>query len=152
MSNRENKKAEEGSALYEAGFILVPSLAEEKLSEGAATIRTLVEKANGSVVSEDFPKLRPLAYNISRRDESSKNTYSEAFFGAIRFYLASAEIESFEKAIQNLPFVLRSVIFKLPADALSYEFRVEPNTAEAESSKEEATPNIDKSIDALVVN
>ena len=84
----EEKDNLEVLGVYEIGYLLVPSIPEEKIAEEAASVRGQVEKEGGLLIMEDIPKMRPLAYSISKIIDSKRERFNQAYFGWVKFEIS----------------------------------------------------------------
>lgn len=158
------KGTKEEGKIYEIGFHILPFVGDQAVSNEVGEIKNLLDSIKAVVVSEDFPRLRPLAYPLSKVVDGGKKVCKEAYFGWIKFEAEGEALEVFKKAIEKMPNVLRFLIVKTVAENTLYgnKFLIkEPSKAplkkETEDSpapeiKEEINPEeLDKSIDKLVV-
>lgn len=67
------------SRVYEFGFHLDSELPTEEVKKTYQTIRDLIAGA-GSVIAEGEPVKIPLAYTISRQEQSGRRDWNSAFF------------------------------------------------------------------------
>ena len=151
-----NEKAE-SARVYEAGLLLVPSIAQENVAKSFETIKKVVEKAGGEIISEEIPTLRTLAYTMVKALTGRKIKYSTAYFGWVKFEgnadLAK-EIDAHLKASED---VLRYLVIKTVRENTLYSQRVAMAKAEADAAAGagEGSPasevEMDKSIEKLLV-
>lgn len=141
--------------LYELGFHIVPSVAEEKLVEEVSAIKSALQSAGGTFVSEEFPKLRPLAYEISKKIGPVKHTYDKAYFGWIKFECEAAEIPALNKAFTADEKILRFLLIHTTKES-SMPISKMPRGKDSDTAGEEgesapvSEAELDKSIDALI--
>ncbi len=165
MSTEEkvNKTAKEGHLVYEVGFLLLPTLPEERMPEIMANIKGIIEKSGGEIISEEAPKMRPLAYEMFKVIQTKKQGFDHAYFGWVKFEIASAEISVVKKAIESMEEVLRALFIKTirestimaskVSDREAQKTKSEDDSIESEDSKAPVSEeDMDKSIEALVVN
>lgn len=141
------KETEEKVLVYEVGFVLVPSLSEEKVAEKSSFIRGIIEKVGGEIISEDFPKLMPLAYPMDKMIDSAKQVFKEAYFGWVKFEMPAVAIAGVEKEVSVIQEVLRFLIVKTLRENVLFPEKV----GVAVESKDAIDKSLDKSIDALVI-
>ena len=122
--------------VYEVGFHVVPSLSEEKIAQKAGDFRSLIEKNNGTVISEGAPKNQPLAYTLYKDVGSVRSKYDKAYFGWIKFEMPGSSIASVKDAMDKDDQIIRHIIIKT----------VRENTLHAPRS---ANPSEEKKGDAL---
>jgi ribosomal protein S6 len=61
-----NDLQEKKSKVYELGYLLAPSIAEEQVAGEVQNIKSVLDKFEAITITEDFPKLRPLAYMMAK--------------------------------------------------------------------------------------
>lgn len=148
--------------VYEVGFHIVPAVSPESLPKEVDAIKAFLEKHGATIISEEFPKARALAYPMVKVVGQTRHTYDTAHFGWIKFEApreVAAEVEKFFQASEK---VLRHLLIKTVRENTLYGAKLisQEERAKEEASKEVAkepkaattTPeDIDKSIDKLVV-
>ncbi len=168
MKATEHKDTGEKMHVYEVGYLVVPNLTEEKATSEASAIRSLVEGNGGVVISEEFPKIRDLAYSMSKVVESVKTNYNQAYFGWIKFDLPVLNLAKIESQLRESKNILRHLIIKTIRENTIFSPRVGELTVKrpdeeapkegpisppvTEDKKPVSQDEIDKSIDALVIS
>ncbi len=109
----ENTPIREGFTLYELGFHLLPTIVEEEVAGRFGDLKALVEEQGGTVVSEGFPSLMPLAYTIAVK----AGKFDRAYFGWMKFELEPSHIAAIKDATDVNPDILRFIIIKTVPDA-----------------------------------
>lgn len=164
-----NDKKEDRSSIYEIGYQIVASVPEEKVEEEAGIIRGIITGAGASVIAEEAPHRQPLAYTIRKKTVSgSYDKFNEAYFGWIKFEVASDKIEPITKAVEKHQTVLRSLVISTvrentylgkSAPAIIASLPNKPEQVEMKreklvDNKKDAVPmsveDVDKSIDEMV--
>ena len=158
------KGTKEEGKIYEIGFHILPFVGDQAVSNEVGEIKNLLDSIKAVIVSEAFPRLRPLAYPLSKVVDGGKKVCKEAYFGWIKFEAEGEALEVFKKGIEKMPNILRFLIVKTVAENTLYgnKFLVKepgkaPTKKDAEDAvapeiKEEINPEeLDKSIDELVV-
>ncbi|MGB8815816.1 MAG: 30S ribosomal protein S6 [Minisyncoccia bacterium] len=158
--------------VYEVGYHLISSIAEENVPGEVEKIKEILAKENSVIISEENPKLRPLTYTIKKAFGGTYKKFDKAYFGFIKFALTEGgditKIDSFMKSNES---VLRYLVIKTVREntmfypkSLSFvakevKFKLEKSekaekAEKAEKEKTEVKPasveDIDKSIDDLV--
>lgn len=155
----EEKKSD--SKIYEVGYHIVSSVAEENVPQETEKIKKIISKEGGSVISEEAAKLRPLAYTLKKSEAGSYKKFDKAYFGWVKFELTEGDITNIDKEFKNESNVLRYIIIKTVRENTLYNQKPAPAFVEKESVKsktekaeKEAKPasieEIDKSIDELI--
>lgn len=97
-------------ALYELGFLLIPTIAEDALGTEVNALREAVEAEGGRIVSEGYPTLRPLAYPIATKDREGRTHYSNAYFGHLVMELLPERTLSLKARLDKSTTLLRFLI------------------------------------------
>lgn len=167
MSKKATEVKNNEEKIYEIGYHLLSSIAEEQIDAEVSKIKAFLAKEKAIIISEDAPKLRPLAYSIKKSFEGTYKTFDKAYFGFIKFELPEeGDITKIDIALKNTMNVLRYLVIKTERCETMYspkmtvfsdkEVKPRPVTAkeEAPAKKQEAAASpeeIDASIDALVL-
>jgi ribosomal protein S6 len=166
MEKKETVEAKIDGKVYEVGYHLVSSIAEENILAEVEKIKQILNKENATIISEENPKLRPLAYTIKKAFGGVYKKFDKAYFGFIKFSLTEGgditKIDSFMKSNES---ILRYIVIKTVREntmfypkSLSFvdkevKFKLE-KSEKAEREVKEVKPasieEIDKSIDELV--
>jgi ribosomal protein S6 len=149
---------ENGNGVYELGFILVPSITEEKLAETFGAIKGLIEAKGAVAISEEFPKIMTLAYTMEKVISNKIERFHDGYFGWIKFELDPSIVAPVDAMMRLREDVIRHLItttvrentiaskrpFSGPRRRKDDVKEKDPNAPEM--SKEE----IDREIEALV--
>lgn len=150
--------------VYEIGFHIIPSIPEEKVGEVVTKLKDVLEANNSSVISEEFPVSRPLAYTITKEVDGENRKFNKAYFGWVKFSAPIPSIAAIEKAFKAEVAVLRFLVIKTVKENTMQTPKAPYMSDEANREKEEMTPlipkekveiseeAIDKSIEDLVIN
>ncbi len=99
------------TSVYEIGYLITPSIPEEKVPAEVDGMKKVIADAGASVIAEEAPHRMKLAYEIRRKTMAgSYDKFNEAYFGWIKFEAESSAIEAAKKAIEILPSVLRMLL------------------------------------------
>lgn len=139
------------SKVYEIGFHFVPTIAEDDVAVQFSHLKSMIEKRGGEFISEDFPKMIPLAYEISKTVKAQKKHYTNAYFGWVKFNLAPDQIVELEKEVKAFEPVLRYlVISTVKENTLVGPKEKELKKGEKSEETEEVNEvQLDKKIDEL---
>jgi len=159
MENVENE-LNDTIKVYEAGFLLVPFISEEQVTAEAADIKAIIEKNGGVVIHEEAPKLRPLAYEISKVTAGQKRKNDKAFFGFVKFTALPEAAVTIKADLDKKDTIIRFILIKTIKDNTLYGAKAvrsengklnkkADDKDEKDASLDEAT--IDKTIDQLVI-
>ncbi len=159
QSNTQDEKMK----VYEIGFVLVSSIPQEKVAGEYDALKEIVTKAGGSMIAEEAPEMRQLAYTMVKKIHGANVRFDEGYFGWVKFELSASAIEGIKKSFDAIDNVLRYLLIttvrentylgkKAPAVAFG-EKEAGIITPEGVVAPEAATPtteDIDKGIDAIV--
>jgi ribosomal protein S6 len=160
---KEKEGLDEGQ-IYEIGFHILPTVPEEKLPEVVLKIKDAVMGNGGEVISDDFPKLRVLAYEIKKRIETKYLSFNKAYFGWVKFEMSRDSIEKIKKEMDGNGDILRFIIVKTVRENTLHTPKapmMRSGGGEETKAPKEFVPaekveiseeEIDKSIDELVIN
>jgi ribosomal protein S6 len=152
--------AKDDVKVYEIGFHIAPIVGEDNIAHEVGEIKGLLEKIKATIISEDFPRQRTLAYPLSKMMDGSKKTFKEAYFGWIKFEVKGESVSSLSKEIEKMGNILRYLLIKtdrentLYGNKLSskYEGKAKPVSSKSTEPKVEVDEvEVDKAIDELVV-
>lgn len=107
---KKAENSEKKAKIYEIGYLIVPTLPEDKLGEAVGKIKGDIEGISGVVISEEFPKIRPLAYQINQALTGKIRKFNTAYFGWVKFETSTGDIKSLESALKNNEDVLRFLL------------------------------------------
>ena len=113
MEKVENvEKKEGGVQVYELGYHIVSTVAQENVPKEVESLKAIVLKDGGSLVSEGEPKLINLAYSMTKSVADAKKKFTSAYFGWIKFETKSELMPMIKKAVDANPNVLRYLLIK----------------------------------------
>jgi ribosomal protein S6 len=165
MPKAENEEKNEAqlntdSRVYELGYLLVPSITEENLPATYGNLRELVASFKGEIISDEMPKMMPLAYGMSKVLANTRHKFNTAYFGWIKFVMDSENVPELKKKLDLDLNLIRFLIMKTVKENtiaskrfVRGEMHRKPR-AEKNGENETAMPinkeEIDKEIDALI--
>jgi len=143
--------------VYEIGYLLIPSITDEKVGGEADGIRIILTDSGASIISDENPHLETLSYSMRKKNVSgSYEKYDRAYFGWIKFEVDSLKVEDIKKSIEIKPSVLRSLLITTVREN-TYLGKRAVSIARAPQpieEKKEITPatieEMDRTIDAMV--
>ena len=148
--------------VYELGYLLVPSITEENLPVMYGNIKELVSSFKGEIISDEMPKIIPLAYSMVKVISNVRNKFNTAYFGWTKFVMDSDKVLELKKKLDLDPNFVRFLILKTVKENTIAAKRFVgrdaghkrvPNTHKTVEG-EEAVPinkeEIDKEIDAMI--
>lgn len=151
-----NNKEDMLVKVYELGYHLVPSLAEEEVPQYVNKIKEMLDSYGAVVISEEFPELMNLAYTMYPSVKNKKQKYNTAYFGWVKFEVDTASAQEIKAKVELMDEVFRSLLVITVREntmapkklfAAVKKPLVRKNTEEKVEIDEEV---VDKEIDALV--
>lgn len=146
----DQTEQETDSKVYELGFHFVPTIAEDDVAVQFSHLKSMIEKRGGEFISEDFPKMIPLAYEISKTVKAQKKRYTDAYFGWVKFSLTADQIGDLEKEVKAFEPILRYLVISTVKESTlleKKEDKKERGDETAEAVVDEA--QLDKKIEEL---
>lgn len=110
MTNTETSLKREGVKLYEVGYLLLPTIAEEKLQLEIDGIKSVIEGAGGVFVSEGSPQTKVLTYPMEKAISGKKQKFETASFGWVKFEAEAERINEVKEKLDKLENILRYLL------------------------------------------
>ena len=153
MSEEKNigTEAEANRTIYEIGFQIVPSVPEEKLGAQFASLKEIIEKNGGSFISEETPKLKPLAYSMRKEVAGKYQKYNTAYFGFVKFEVVPEGALKIAEAFKTNASILRHLLIKTVRENTMTVPRV-PFYRKTEAPKFDATKKDEKPVEKTPVS
>lgn len=98
--------------IYELGYHLVPTLAEEQIPAASGAVRGMIEQISKEIISEELPVFINLAYTIVKTVDHKNKRFDDAYFGFIKFSANPEGIAALEEALKKDENVLRYLVVK----------------------------------------
>ena len=102
--------------IYEIGYLILPSIPEDKLSLVTNVIRKVITKEGGVEIDAEEPLKESLAYSMSKTIGASRYVLSDAYLGWIKFEIEPSGISAIKSGVEKLDEVLRFLITKAPRE------------------------------------
>ena len=101
---------------------------------------------------EDIPKMRPLAYSISKIIDSKRERFNQAYFGWVKFEISCSKISLLEKEIENNPHIIRLICVKTVKESTlaSIKPSLIKKTDSPKKKREISEEELEKSIKKIV--
>ena len=156
---------EDRQTVYEIGYLIASSVAEEHVPAETDKIKKMITDAGATIVSDEAAHRQKLAYEMRVKEVSGAyKKYDEAYFGWIKFEVGSSKIEGIKKAVELLPSMVRMLLIttvrentylgkRAPAIEPVFVAKRPAFEAPVEEKKDAAPATIeemDKSIDEMV--
>ena len=148
--------------IYELGYLFMPSITEEHIPAKVQELKDLIAAHKGEVISEEFPKMIELAYEMIKVIANKNHRVTSAYFGWVKFEMEPAEIEALNKKLMLSNDLVRFILIKTVRENTYIGKRIITKDAtkkrttrkEDEVAGEDAPvvnpEELDKQIDALV--
>ena len=98
--------------VYELGYLLSPAVGDENLPKTFGDLKAGIEKHGAIFISEDYPKLIPLAYEMERNIANKKNKFTNAYFGWMKFEVDPGAVAAIEKDLKLNDLLVRFLFIK----------------------------------------
>jgi ribosomal protein S6 len=151
------KTAERDVKVYEIGYLIVPSIPEEKVSGEIATIKDILAKHKAEVIADEAASMRSLAYTMVKKIGTVNRRFDSAYFGWIKFEAAPVEVRLIEKEVKEVDSILRLLLINtvrehvLLSSKLDLESSDKPEGPKVLVSTEDLDKSIDKTVSDLTV-
>jgi ribosomal protein S6 len=100
----------EDTNVYELGFLLVPSIAEENVVAEMTVLKDAAARLGASFLSEEAPKLIDLAYQMERDIANKKHKFNTGYFGWVKFELAPEKVAVLNEELGRMDTLIRFLL------------------------------------------
>ena len=152
----EEKAGELENRIYEVGYLIVPTVPEGDLPREVTTLKDDLDREKAVIISEEFPKHRPLTYTMQKRSGDGYEKYINGYFGWMKFEATPKSALRIEQEFKKNRLILRHLLIKtvrehtLTAGRLRVERRerksvpqsVQPSAPVSEADLEKAIQDI----------
>ena len=137
--------------VYELGYLALPSIAEDHLSQVVDSLKSAITKAGGTEIASENPFKQELAYTMSKTVGASRYVVNDAYIGWIKFEAEAEAAPKVKEAVEKMDEILRFLLIKAPrettftfADARkALEEKNNPAGEEEEAPVAEAEPVVE---------
>jgi ribosomal protein S6 len=145
--------------VYEAGFLVLPNIPEEKIAEVAGNLKDKLASIGATVITDEAPRVLRLAYTMEKVIENKKQKFDTAYFGWVKFLLLPEKLSEVEKYLKSVKELLRFILIKTVRENTVIGRRpAAPTWTKKEEKVEEGAPltaataeALDKKIEELAV-
>ncbi|MDP2642117.1 MAG: 30S ribosomal protein S6 [bacterium] len=116
MENLESDR--DGLTVYELGFLVLPSIPEDKVSEVLDRIRKTVTEEGGVEIGAEAPFIYPLAYPISKTIGASRYVLTDAYLGWIKFEVERSKVKAIQAGVEKIEEIPRFLLIKAPRETV----------------------------------
>jgi ribosomal protein S6 len=158
-SSVEKEEVEPNMGIYEVGYLMVPSIAEENLGGEVTSFKDALTEKGAVFISDEYPKMIELAYEMSRSIANKKQKFSYGYFGWVKFESSRTQAKVIKDYLDKNETLIRYLMIKTVRESTMSAKRpygkTDSNVKRRTVTKAESGPIneevIDKEIDALVV-
>ena len=147
-------------SIYEVGYIMVPSIAEENLGGEVTSFKDSLLEKGVNFISDEYPKMTELAYEMSRSIANKRQKFSYGYFGWVKFECTTENAKIIKDYLDKEEKLVRYLMIKTVRENTmstkraygkqdGFKRRATPKSQEESAPINEEV--IDKEIDALVV-
>lgn len=98
--------------VYELSYLLIPTVAEESVAGLYGDLKEKINSLEGEIISDDMPKMIPLAYTMLKVHQNKRNKFDTAYFGWIKFTASPEKTLELKKMLDLDGNILRFMIIK----------------------------------------
>lgn len=147
------------TSVYEIGYLMVPSIAEENLGGEVTAFKDALTAKGVTFISDEYPRMMELAYEMSRSIMNKKQKFSYGYFGWVKFETTTeAAVVIKDMMDKNETFIRYLMIKTVRENTMSQKraYKTDgPRRKQATKTDAEQAPideeAVDKEIDALVL-
>lgn len=107
-----NEEKELNTQIYELGYLLVPTLSEEEVPSYFTSLKDMVSSFGGEFISEEIPRMIPLAYEMTKVISNVNNKFNNAYFGWIKFEMNTENVLILKAKLDLETNIIRFLITK----------------------------------------
>lgn len=146
--------------IYEIGYLMVPSIAEENLGAEVTAFKDALTAKGVTFISDEYPRMMELAYEMSRSIMNKKQKFSYGYFGWVKFETTTeAAVVIKDMMDKNETFIRYIMIKTVRENTMSQKraYKADGPRRKPTHTKSEAEmapideEAVDKEIDALVL-
>lgn len=150
--------------VYEVGYLFVPTILEENVGGEVTRLKDALATHGSIFISDEYPKLLDLAYEMSRTISNKKAKFNKGYFGWIKFEMPVDEALKVKTMLDMDESLIRYILIKtVKENTISQKRAYTKSDSRKKSSsdgkteeKEEVKESIDEEtiddeIEALVV-
>lgn len=146
-------------SIYEVGYIMLPSIPEENLGEEVSVFKDTFTANGATFISDEYPKMIELAYEMSRSIANKKHKFTTGYFGWVKFECTTAQAKVIKDSLDKNEKLVRYLMIKTVRESTMSAKRPyakgdatkRRSSAKSEDGEVINEEVIDKEIDALVV-
>lgn len=141
--------------IYEIGFNLISTISEENVAQKFGAIKEKITSLEGEIISEEYPKMIKLAYEMTKEIDNKNVRFNSAYFGWVKFEMDAASVAEIDKMAKNDSTVLRYIIIKTVRENTIHSPKLPRAAKSVEAVEEEVVlpineEQVDQKIDELI--
>lgn len=106
----EEKEAK--MTVYEVGYLFVPTIAEENVGGEVTKLKDMLSENGAQFISDEYPKLIELAYEMSRNISNKKVKFTTGYFGWIKFEMSAEDVLKAKDMLDKDESIIRFLLIK----------------------------------------
>lgn len=122
--------------VYELGYLILPSIAEEAVSDVARKLKDVIASAGGAELASEEPIHIDLAYTMTKTIGASRYVVDDAYIGWVKFEAAPDKAEEIRDKVSLAGEVLRFILIKVPKETSFTFANARAKLAEKEEREE----------------
>lgn len=142
--------------VYEVGYLLLPSIPEEKVPDEVSHIIQFITDAKGTIITKGDPELQPIAYEMEKHIATRNERFNDAYFGFIVFEGTPELAVALKTKLDATEGVLRFLLIKTEREIVPPVRKPKQVATEAEATDKsdsegsESEEDLDSEIEELV--
>lgn len=144
--------------VYEIGYWLVPTIAEEAVEDQVTELKHTLKTHGAEIISEEAPYLREIAYEMCKVINNQNQYFNEGYFGWIKFEMDPAQTLELKKKLELDENIIRALTTQTVKENTVYTKRPaslkkegEETEVETETVPEEVNEEIEVVEDTEIV-
>lgn len=142
-------------SVYEVGYLLVPSIAEENVGGEVTKLKDILAENGAQFISDEYPKLIDLAYEMSRNISNKKTKFATGYFGWVKFEMSAEGVLKSKDALDNNESIIRFLLIKTVREstmAPKRSYKQEGSKRRTKVSADNSAPEEEQSIDEETID
>ena len=111
---KEASEAKGEYQVYELGYLVLPSVTEDKLPSVVEKLQKAIKAAKGEELDSEPPEEIDLAYTMTKTVGASRYVVNDAYIGWIKFEGEPATAPTVKGAVDGMEEILRYLLIKAP--------------------------------------
>ena len=147
--HKENSDMSASKQVYEIGYLVLPSIPEDKLQEVVNSIKEIIKKEGGEELDSENPFKQDLAYTMSKTVGASRYVVNDAYVGWMKFEAEPSVTEAIKAGLEKIDSILRFLLIKTTKET-TFTFAEAKARLEKDLAEEEAETDSEEVKDEVV--